>query len=621
VKPIFLIVSSLLLSAACSHAGSIPDATLAISPAAEDAVAILASVKRASGGARWDSVRALRAEGDETTDGLVGPFRSVVDVTSGRFARRGHNDVFVVATGFDGHTRWRSDISGQTHDLDSDEARTVALSEAYLERRGYLFPERVPARVARLADVSAEESRAIRLEITPDGGRTMTVVIDPNTRLVDRATMELSFTTRTVRYGNYRNVDGLVLPFSADIEVHKDDAEHLAVHTYAVAEPRDADFSAPSRDVVDATLPPGASEAKASLVLDNGRLLVEARINGQGPFAFILDTGGHAILTPAMVERLGLTARGLGITSGSGSGSMTTQYAEVSALEVGGARVEKQPFLVLPLPWPFVERGQAPAIAGLLGLELFERFVVALDYDDGTLRLTRFGDAPAGTPVALQFTSDMPLAHAELDGKDGIFGIDSGNGGDVVVFSRWAMAAGIRDRYRAGSSQASMGVGGTSVEYLARTEQFKIGGLPVTALAARLSEATEGAFAARSEAGNLGQTVLSRFNVVFDYRREAMYLTPRAHPAVVQTPRAGFTAMKLDAKKFSVLAIASGGPAEAAGLKSGDAIVSIDGVTAEELAGRDLAAKVRQPVGTPLRLGVLRAGARLDLTLMLRDLI
>jgi len=34
--------------------------------------------------------------------------------------------------------------------------------------------------------------------------------------------------------------------------------------------------------------------------LRNGALTIEAEIDGQGPFRFIFDTGGHAIVSPAL---------------------------------------------------------------------------------------------------------------------------------------------------------------------------------------------------------------------------------------------------------------------------------------------------------------------------------
>ena len=37
----------------------------------------------------------------------------------------------------------------------------------------------------------------------------------------------------------------------------------------------------------------------------DGDVVVEAMLNGQGPFAFILDTGGHDILTPEVAAALG----------------------------------------------------------------------------------------------------------------------------------------------------------------------------------------------------------------------------------------------------------------------------------------------------------------------------
>ena len=103
-------------------------------------------------------------------------------------------------------------------------------------------------------------------------------------------------------------------------------------------------------------------------------------LNGKGPYRFILDTGGHDILTPEAAKAIGLKPEGAGATGGAGAGTLPEQFARVDTLQIGGVKIRNQPFFVIPLQYDTVEDDPRPPLAGLLGLELFERMAIHLDY-------------------------------------------------------------------------------------------------------------------------------------------------------------------------------------------------------------------------------------------------
>src|SRR5262249_38994791 len=157
------------------------------------------------------------------------------------------NDMFTSTEGFDGHARWRQDISRQVHALDSDEAKRIAAAEAYLARFGFLFPERAPADLERLPDVTEDGHRLARVRATPRGGSSIALFTDEARHLVSRASFDQSFTTHTVRYGDYKPVDGMLLPFSVQQgDGAGDDA--LDVRAYRFSAPANA-FEAPPSTV------------------------------------------------------------------------------------------------------------------------------------------------------------------------------------------------------------------------------------------------------------------------------------------------------------------------------------------------------------------------------------
>jgi hypothetical protein len=306
-----------LVVAACTRRAPI-DPTL-------DASALLSSVREAMGGARLTQVHALVAEGLETSDGLIGPFSWSADLDDGRFAVRRKNDFFADGKGYDGHARWKLDISRQVHVLDSDEGKAIAAAESYVARFGFLFPERVAAKLERLPDAIEGTQRWACVRVTPFDGRPVTLSIDPVRRLVDHAIYDRSSTTITVRYADYERVDGALLPFSVrESEGASESALDVRTYRLLAASPAQT-YDAPSTAVVDATIADGAPSTSAPFVLEGGKLLVDARIDGGLPMKFILDTGGRAVLSRDVARQLGIDSWCSTLDSPSWSAAPTTR--------------------------------------------------------------------------------------------------------------------------------------------------------------------------------------------------------------------------------------------------------------------------------------------------------
>jgi len=597
---------ALLLVTALGHARATPT---------DDSAALLHDMRQAYGGERWSHVAALSANGKEDSDGLSGPWQLLVDLHSGQYAVRMRNDVFGSAQGIDAQGQWREDITGLIHPLDSDEARTVAITESWLWRFGFLDAN-APVSYRRLPDAQDNGHAYQRVDATPRGGRTVTLWIDPATHRLDRAIYASSFLVATERYGDYRDVDGLQLPFRithsrANLAGNGDGESVETVERYelltSVAQDK---LQRPAGKVSDVTMANHARDAVTPLHVEGGIVLVDVSIDGRPPMPFILDTGGHAILTADAAKQMGYKTLGQGVSGGSGSGTMSTSYTTVHDTALGDAHVRDLTFTVLPYPFGFYERGNAAPIAGILGLEMFERFAITFDYDHGQLKLKPYdhGDAPAaerGDVVPLRFTDDMPLARAQQDGHDGVFGIDTGNAGYVLTFPQWAERNGIAGHYQAGLPIPTGGVGGLFTAHVAHARNVVLGTQRMDNVVAMLTRADAGATGNPSEAGNIGQDILSRFNVHFDYRRQQMVLMPRASAPAWHYGMAGFRAEKTKEHpdRFNVINVMPGSPAQEAGLKQGDAIVSANGKAAGTLSFgqlRDLSSHL--PEGTPLSL-------------------
>lgn len=123
--------------------------------------------------------------------------------------------------------------------------------------------------------------------------------------------------------------------------------------------------------------PPARIELEGTLDvplnLSTGLPIVEARVNGQGPFRLGIETGANfIILTPDTVSKLGLTRTG---------GPDDLPAYNVQSIEIGPAR-----FIDLPVSaMRFAQQG----IDGVLGLPLYRDLLMTIDYPAARFRLSR----------------------------------------------------------------------------------------------------------------------------------------------------------------------------------------------------------------------------------------
>lgn len=496
--------------------------------------AALRQMKAAMGGAQWDVIAVISAEGEKTSFGLTGKFHLVEDLRSGAFEASCDYGIFPNAEGMDRLGRWRQDNSGQVHPLDSREAQEVAVTESYLARHGFFFPERSPATFRRL-DPVLEDSRGFdRIVVTPEDGRAVALWIDRSTHVLDRAVLELSLGTKIIHYGNYRVVGTIRLPFKVIVE-HRDENETgiARIRSYQISKtPLEHELTRPA--VLSDTAMVGEASAtitRGYVDRDTGFFIVPARINGKGPFPFILDTGGHDILTPGAVRELGLPAMGKGFSQGAGAGSTPTEFTKVDRLDIGAATVSRQPFTILHIDLGRTKDGNAPSapVAGILGLEVFERFAITIDYKNEAVTWQPILGSlyqGAGQGVPIRFTSDMPVVAAALDNHSGWFDLDTGNNVDLIVFRNWKLSSGLATGHEKGTGIDGNGAGGAVAMRVAGTGSLRIANKTLDNLRILIPSAQAGSLSARWEAGNFGNSVLSHFKVTFNYRSELVYLEP-----------------------------------------------------------------------------------------------
>jgi hypothetical protein len=588
---------------------------------------VLAKAKAAQGGAAWDRVQVLHTFGTLATSGLKGPVDALEDLVHGW--NLGHYDLGPAkgGNGFDGTVSWTQDATGDARPEGGLQARQGAANAAYMATRAYWYPERWPAEVVDAGD-RAEGGRTFHVvAITPKGGHVFEVWVDGGTWLFDRTREQTDGVWSTTFFSQYREVDGLKLPFA--VRTTNGEAQgdtDFQVTRVVTGEPVDPKvFAMPVAALTDSGFLDGASAATVPFEFVLNHIFVKVTIDGIGPLRFFLDTGGVNVLTPGAAKVLGIKAEGS--VQGSGVGEKTEAFglAKAGRIQLGQAWMDRQTFYVIPSLADIGTR-MGLQVDGIIGYELFRRFVIRIDHARGELTLSLpkgWSYQGGGTTAPFLFHGHQPQVEGEFDGLKGRFDLDTGSGSVLDLYTPFVKEHGLLAKYPGAIYRVSGGgVGGEVGMHDARARTLTLGGHTAAAPVVSFSTTAKGAFASTDAAGNVGEGFLRRFTVTFDYGRQELHLEPNAllgQPFPYTRAGVGLSNTQGAWKVEDVIAKS---PAGEAGLRKGDLVLAVDGRSPGALSLDGLNDLLRSGApGTRVVLRIKSGEAERDVALVLRELL
>jgi len=246
----------------------------------------------------------------------------------------------------------------------------------------------------------------------------------------------------------------------------------------------------------------------------NGHLAsVPVRVNGSHDHWFVLDTGAPRTIVDSTVARaLGLTIVAQEQGTGAGHGTYLQQHASPIDLAFGGMALH------VPEPWviDLGNVGTDQRTDGLLGEDLFERYVVRIDPEAATLTLfdpAAFRDRGSGAMLPLTNTNHRLYVDVKLTLPNGISAthamrIDTGSedaASDNLV----------RQSTERRLARQGVGLGTAYVDTSGLLESVALG-----------PYAVHHAWGASNDHPALGMEILRRFTMTFDVPHARLYLEP-----------------------------------------------------------------------------------------------
>ena len=617
----------LLLTMAYTIPGGAP-VTPSMIPVQERATLqeVLARTKAAAGGAAWDKIHTMRIRWEAEEGGLKGTVDETDDLVAVRYADAWDFGLRSGAFGFNGKIVWSQDSSGLSQVQEGSDAREGATNEAYRRSLAYWFPERWRAKLEYKGEEQDEGLRFFVLKVIPERGRPFELWFDSKTYLLARIVEMTAIGPLRVFLSDYRESDNLRVAFHVRVQLPTGSENvYRAQKIEFNSRVADSRFNIPGPPPPDFRLRRNASLVTLPMELINNHIYVSGWLNGQGPFRFVVDTGwGTTSITPEVANRLRLVVQGTQKTMGAGEGTAENRFTKVASIRFGDAQLRNQSLLVTSA-FDGRTRDAVGNFAGLIGYELFKRFVVKLDFERRTLTLflpSRFLPRGRGTIIPFKLSNTIPLVSGEVDGFKGEFIVDSGFPGSVILYQSFIAKNDLLTKFRPKfEAITGWGIGGPVRNAVTRARIFRLGKETIPDLVVPLSLLKKGTLANPYLDGAIGSELLRRFTVTFDYSRREIHLernTNYDEPEIFD--RSGMYLNKRPGW-FEVVDVVKGGPADEAGVRAGDRIISMDGKKASALTMPEVRSKLRGPVTTRISLVLERGNSRHRVVIVLKDIV
>jgi PDZ domain/Aspartyl protease len=315
--------------------------------------------------------------------------------------------------------------------------------------------------------------------------------------------------------------------------------------------------------------------------LTGGVVIINALLeNYPDTLNFILDSGSSGIsLDSSIVEFFKLkpvpsdrTIRGI-------AGIKKVSFLYDMKLRFPGLTVDSLDFHVND--YSILTTVYGIRVDGIIGYSLLNRYIVKLNYD--SLRMDIFSKGtmryPKGGYLLKPYISTLPV-HAARVKDEGTFTTrflhDIGAGVCLMLSKDFADDSAVIRKKRKLFPKEGEGVGGTIVMNMTVVKELKIGPYRFRNVPTYIFEDNFNVTSYPYLGGLIGNDILRRFNVIFNYEKRDIYLVPNSHyREPFDYSYSGIELYFIDG--YTVVGnVSEGSPAEVAGIKMGDIVIAVN---------------------------------------------
>lgn len=357
-------------------------------------------------------------------------------------------------------------------------------------------------------------------------------------------------------------------------------------------------------------------------------VFVKLSVDDSEPLDFIFDTGDVlTVIDMDVAEKLNLPINHKENAT-SAQGSISGALIKHNKIRLNDLLLEKN-IKVYATDLDHLEISIGRNIDGIVGYEMLHHHVVRLDYDAMKLEVYDSGSYPKkGEELSFKFHHTVPTIDATItlnngESLSGSYYVNTGAGTTVDFNTPFANENGIIDKTGDHYSYLVKGLGATETRhYEGRVKSFSFGSTTVENLPVGISQVTSGIQGEKKVAGIIGNKLMNRFNVLFDYKTHKIYLEKNGRFSEDYPVNCSGIDVQLSKDKSKILIhqVIEGSAAASEGISVDDELVSINGESAMSL-GLPAVEKMLKQSGSSVTLTLNSGGSSKEVSLDLKSLL
>lgn len=304
---------------------------------------------------------------------------------------------------------------------------------------------------------------------------------------------------------------------------------------------------------------------------------------------FILDTGSGGISLDSVTAMfLGIETVPSGRTIRGIAGVKEVQFAYNHKLRLPGLTVDSLDFHIND--YEMLSGVYGIRVDGIIGYSFFKRYILGFDFDKKLVRVYPPGKFtyPKGGHILRPAITALPMQFAEISDNtkvSGRFYIDTGAGLCLLLNDKYASDSSVFAPGKTIYKSVAEGIGGKKEMSVTVVRKFKLGPYKFKKMPTYIFDDEFNVTSYPFLGGLIGNDLLRRFNMIINYGQSEFHLLPNKS---FQEPfDYAYTGFNMFQEGYDVIItdVIENSPADRAGLRDGDIIVSIGNKFASNLQG------------------------------------
>ena len=367
----------------------------------------------------------------------------------------------------------------------------------------------------------------------------------------------------------------------------------------------------------------------------NNLIVIKGVVNNRLPLNFIFDTGVKTsiITDKTLSDMMNVKYDRLYTLSGIGEHKQFNVYlaygVSVDFPDVSGRSLN---MMILEEDYLMLKNYIGTPVHGILGCELLQNLVTTIDYEHHKIILQTpesFKPPRRAIAIPIAIHDNKPYIELPITLLDGTqleakLLIDTGASHAMLLELFADPRIKIKDSFI--KTVLGRGLAGTVEGWIGRVNNVSLGNIILKNVLTFFTDTNSynKNYVLAGRHGTVGGDLLGRFNVTIDYSRQMLYLNHNtSYKSPFEYNMSGFDIIGTgdSFEKIEVVNVIEKSPADNSGLRVGDIIIQINGLSGNKLTVNDLNIILRSRPGKHIRLIILRNKEKLRLKFHLKRLI